>query len=88
MTARRNSSSFCSAAHCSALPWTRKNPPRSPPCASSSVTSMPSIRPSDCIRPNMATNSLKTAMARSSRPRTGTPNPTNNARSAMTTPFD
>ena len=45
---------------------------------------MPSMRPSDCIRPNMATNSLNTAMARSSRPRTGIPNPTNNARPAMT----
>jgi hypothetical protein len=31
MAARRNSSSLGSAAHCASLPWTMKNPPRSPP---------------------------------------------------------
>jgi hypothetical protein len=84
--ARRNSSSLCSAAHCSALPWSMKNPPRSPPWGSSSATSMRSIRPSDCMRPHRPTNSLKTSTARSSRPRTGIPNPMNKARSAITTP--
>jgi hypothetical protein len=86
MQALRNSSSIDSVAHCSALPWTMKNPPRSPPCGSRSVTSMPSIRPSDCIRPNIATNASKTSTARSSRPRTGCPNPMNSARSAITAP--
>jgi hypothetical protein len=86
MQARRNSSSIDSAVHCSALPWTMKNPPRSPPWGSRSVTSIPSIRPSDCNRPNIPTNSLKTSTARSSRPRTGCPNPMNSARSAITAP--
>src|SRR3954453_22614807 len=60
-----------------------KNPLRSPPWGSRSDTSIPSIRPSDAMRPNMPTNLLKTSTARSSRPRRGCPKPMNNARSAI-----
>src|SRR5688572_28140482 len=63
-----------------------KNPLRSPPWDRSRVTSMSSMRPSACMRPNMPTNSLKTSTARSSRPRTGDPNPMNTARSGIPTP--
>src|SRR6266851_5120710 len=83
---RRSKSSLArSAAICSWLPRRRTNPPRSPPCGSSSTTSNDSMLPDCWSWPYHWIDSLKTSRLLRSRPRTGGPHPRNNPASAMPT---